>query len=214
MPGRKPPADLQISMLLEALCSLLLSEVCARPIAYKDLRSWDIGEALNIDEEVMKRIWKRLFDSDALRYAPPTNGAISGLSSLSKHEIWLITSRPISTQDLTLAWLHDNRVHYDQLVFNRRGDKLSAGPIFSVFVEDFLGEAITIAKADIFTILFDQPSNQSSKLPRNCKRASSLEWRELLEKRGEIFGFFQIFFQIKRGQNKGLSSPFKCIEMS
>ena len=149
----------------------LLSEVCARPVAYQDLCSWDLGEALNIGEETMNRTWGRLFNSDALRYAPSIDGALNGLSALSEHEIWLVTSRPISTQDLTLSWLHDNRVHYDQIVFNIRWDKLSAGPTFNVFVEDFLDEAITIAKANIFTILFDQPWNQASKLPGNCKRA-------------------------------------------
>ena len=97
-----------------------LSEVCARPVAYQDLCSWDLGEALSISEETMNRTWERLFDSDALRYAPPIDGAINGLSALSEHEIWLVTSRPISTQDLTLSWLHENRVHYDQIVFNRR----------------------------------------------------------------------------------------------
>ncbi len=157
----------------------LLSEVCARPVAYQDLCSFDVGEALSIGEETMNRIWKRLIDSDALRYAAPIDGAINGLSALSEHEIWLVTSRPISTQDFTLSWLHENRVHYDQIVFNRRGDKLSVGPIFSVFVEDFLDEAITIAEAGIFTILFDQPWNQASKLPANCKRACN--WDGVLQ---------------------------------
>ena len=149
----------------------LLSEVCARPVAYQDLCSWDIGEALRLDEEAMDRTWKRLFDSDALRYAPPIDGAINGLSALSEHEIWLVTSRPISTQDLTLSWLDDNGIRYDQIVFGERGKKLSAGPTFSIFVEDFLDETIAIAKAGIFTILFDQPWNQTSELPANCKRA-------------------------------------------
>ncbi len=157
----------------------LLSEVCARPVVNKDLCSWDLGEALNIDQETMNHTWKRLFDSDALRYAPPIDGAINGLSALSEHEIWLVTSRPISTQDLTLSWLHDNRVHYDQIVFSKRGNKLSVGPTFSVFVEDFLDEAITLAKANIFTILFDQPWNQASKLPANCKRAYN--WADVLQ---------------------------------
>ena len=148
----------------------LLSEVCARPVACQDLCSWDLGKALNIDEETMNRIWKRFLDSDAWRYAPPIDGAITGLSALSEQEIWLVTSRPISSQDLTLSWLHDNKVHYDKIVFTRRGDKLSVGPKFDVFVEDFLGETVTIANAGIFTILFDQPWNQESRLPVNCKR--------------------------------------------
>jgi len=157
----------------------LLSEVCAKPVAYKDLCSWDLGEALSIGQETMNHTWERLFDSDALLYAPPIDGAITGLSALRDHEIWLVTSRPLSTQELTLSWLHDNSVHYDQIVFNRRGNKLSVGPKFNVFVEDFLDETVTIAKAGIFTILFDQPWNQSSELPPNCKRAYN--WDDVLQ---------------------------------
>jgi uncharacterized HAD superfamily protein len=70
-------------------------------------------------------------------------------------------------------------VHYDQIVFNRRGDKLAVGPKFDVFVEDFLDEIKTIAKAGIFTILFDQPWNQTSNLPANCKR--TYNWDDVLK---------------------------------
>ncbi len=56
----------------------LLSEVCARPVAYQDLCAWDLGEALSIGEETMNRTWKQLFDSGVLRYAPPIDGAIYG----------------------------------------------------------------------------------------------------------------------------------------
>ncbi len=157
----------------------LLSEVCARPVEYQDMCSWDLGKALSIGHETMKGTWKRLFNSDSFRHAPPIGGAINGLTALCEHEIWLVTSRPISTKDLTLSWLSDNRVHYDQLAFSSPGDKLSVGPVFSVFVEDFLDEAITIAKASIFTILFDQPWNQASKLPTNCKRAYN--WDDVLQ---------------------------------
>ena len=76
----------------------------------------------------------------------------------------------MSTQSLTLSWLKDHNVNYDNIVFDRRGDKLSVGPTFDVFVEDFTEEANTIAKAGIFTILFDQPWNNTSILPQNCKR--------------------------------------------
>ena len=156
----------------------LFSEVCAKPVAYQDLCAWDFGEALSISQETMTRTWEQLFESDALRYAPPIDGAINGLSTLSKHEIWLVTSRPIITQDLTLSWLYDNGVHYDQIVFNRRGDKLAVGPKFDVFVEDFLDETKILAEAGIFTILFDQPWNKASELPTNCKRAYN--WDDVL----------------------------------
>jgi len=156
----------------------LLSEVCARPVLYQDLCSWDLGKALNIDENTMACTWGQILDSDLLRHAPPIKDAIEGLSALSKHEIWLVTSRPISTQSLTLSWLHKNKIRYDHIVFDRRGDKLSVGPTFDVFVEDFMEEAYAIAEAGIFTILFDQPWNNTSILPQNCKRV--YDWNAIL----------------------------------
>jgi uncharacterized HAD superfamily protein len=156
----------------------LLSEACARPIAYQDLCSWDLGKVLDVDEEILKGTWERLLESDDLRYAPPIKGAIEGLSALGRHEIWLVTSRPTSTQNLTLSWLQDNKAHYDEIVFNRRGDKVSAGPAFKAFVEDFLDEALAITNAGTFTVLFDQPWNQSSNLPANCRRAHN--WDEVV----------------------------------
>ena len=75
----------------------ILSDVCARPILYQDLSMWDLGKALKIDEKTMAQTWQRILGSDLLRHAAPIKGAIEGLSALSKHEIWLVTSRPVST---------------------------------------------------------------------------------------------------------------------
>ena len=148
----------------------LVSKVCTRPVSYQDLWSWDLRMALNIDETTMTNTWKQIHDGDLFRHAPPIKGAIEGLSILSKHEIWLVTSRPISTKSNTLSWLHENKVSYNHLVFARRGNKLSVGSTFDVFVEDYIEEVYTIAEAGISTILFDQPWNKTSILPRNCKR--------------------------------------------
>jgi uncharacterized HAD superfamily protein len=164
---------------LAAVILPFLSEACNRPLARHDLSSWDLCTTLDIDMETMDRVWKQLFYSDALRHAPPIDGAVNALSSLSDHEIWLVTSRPSTLEDLTLSWLRDNRVHYDHIVFSRRGNKYSAGPVFNVFIEDFLEETQAIASAGIFTILFNQPWNQSDHLPANCKRVCN--WDEVLQ---------------------------------
>jgi uncharacterized HAD superfamily protein len=156
----------------------VLSKVCDRPVLYQDLSLWDLGKALKIDEKTMAHTWQQILGSDLLRYAPPIKGAIEGLSALSKHEIWLVTSRPALTQTLTLSWLHENKVRYNHIEFGRRGDKFSVGPKFDVFIEDFVEEADAIAEAGIFTILFDQPWNNTSPLPKNCKRV--YDWDGIL----------------------------------
>ncbi|UCE98088.1 MAG: hypothetical protein JSV74_01810 [Dehalococcoidia bacterium] len=156
-----------------------LAKLCDRPVLYRDLRSWDLSQALNIDEKIMAATWKQIMDSDLFQQAPPIKGAIEGLLALSKHKIWLVTSRSKSMQDLTVSWLKDYQISYDHLVFDRRGDKHLAGPKFDVFVEDFLDEAVTLAEAGIYTILFDQPWNKKATLPKNCQRVC--DWNAILE---------------------------------
>ena len=156
----------------------LLSEVCARPVLYQDLCSWDLGEALDIDEKTMENLWKQVLNNELLRDAPPIEGAIEGLSEISKHEVWLVTSRPTYSRSVTLSWLEGHKIHYDNIIFDRRGDKLSVGPTFDMFVEDFVEETLVIAEAGIFTLLFDQPWNNTSVLPRNCRRVH--DWNDIL----------------------------------
>jgi uncharacterized HAD superfamily protein len=156
----------------------VLSKVCDRPVLYQDLCSMDLGKTLNIDEKAMAHTWQQILGSDLLSHAAPIKGAIEGLSALSGHEIWLVTSRPVSTRDLTLSWLCENRVTYNHIEFGRHGDKFSVGPKFDVFVEDFAEEAYALAEAGIFTILFNQPWNATSFLHENCKRV--YDWDGIL----------------------------------
>lgn len=156
----------------------VLSKLCDRPVLYSDLCSWDLSQALNINEKTMAATWRKIMDSDLFRRAPPIKGAIEGLSMLSKHEIWLVTSRSISMQNLTVSWLQDYQVSYARLVFDRSGDKHSVGPKFDVFVEDFLEEAVILAESGINTILLDQPWNKTGPLPNNCQRV--YDWKGIL----------------------------------
>ena len=154
------------------------SEICGRPVTLQDLTNWDLMETLDISEEQFKRLWDATLGTDLLRYAPPIEGAIPGLSTLGKHEIWLVTARPESMQELTLSWLAENNAQYDHIILGRYGDKVEAGQGFDVFVEDRLDEAHTIAEAGVFSILLDQPWNQSPLLHPNCCRV--FDWDSII----------------------------------
>ena len=162
----------------------LLSKICQRPVSYEDLSHWNIGEALNIGEEAVDSVWEQVLYSDLLRYASPIDGALEGLSTLRKHEIWLVTARPKAMQNLTLSWLGENKVKYDGLVFESGTDKLSVGPDFDVFIEDNVKQARAMAEAGIFSLLLDQPWNQTAILPQNCKRVP--DWNTILDSISEL----------------------------
>jgi len=148
----------------------LLSEVCRRPVSAQDIYTYDITECLNIDDETAAYVWQQTLGTDLLINAPPVDGAIEGLSALDGHEIWIVTGRPSNLQGLTETWLRHRNISYDRIIFDRVMNKMLVGPEFDVFVEDFLEGALVIAEAGVFTLLFNQPWNQSSNLPENCRR--------------------------------------------
>jgi len=156
----------------------LLSEVCDRPVTLRDVNAWDLKECLNIDDEAVEYIWQQTLGTELLLHAPPIEGAIDGLSRINHHEIWIITGRPAAMQSLTESWLHEREIKYDNIVFVENGSKMSAGPVFDLFVEDYLEEALIFASAGTLTLLFNQPWNQSTSLPRNCRRVH--KWKDVI----------------------------------
>jgi uncharacterized HAD superfamily protein len=154
----------------------LLSKYCGRSVCYSDIRCFDIGKALKIEDK-MEDIWTEVDNGNILRVAPPIKGAIIGLSELSEHDIWLVTSRPKSSRSDTELWLRENRVEFDKLKFVDTGDKVPVVRALDVFLEDSLETACAVAEAGIDSLLFDQPWNQCSKLPRRCERVK--DWKDV-----------------------------------
>ena len=162
----------------------VVSEVCGRLVSVGDLWHWDLRKALGIDDDEHAYIWKQTLETDLLRHARPIEGAVTGLLELSRHDVWLVTARPAHMLDLTESWLAEHDARYDHLVLGRYGDKVQVGDGFDAFVEDYLEEALTIAEAGVPTILMDQPWNQESALPDNCRRV--FDWQAVIEVIGRL----------------------------
>jgi len=156
----------------------LLSDVCKRPVSYHDLSCWDIGEALNISGETVDYVWNQVLGSDLLLNARPIDGAITGMSGLSRHEIWIITSRPPDIEEITVSWLNNWRIKYDYIVFENEKHQISTRQNIDVFVEDNLEQACAIAEVGVDSLLFDQPWNQAATLPEKCTRIYN--WNSIL----------------------------------
>jgi uncharacterized HAD superfamily protein len=157
----------------------LISLACQRQISYSDLWSRDLAECLNLDKKTVEYIWEQTLGTDMLLHASPIPGVIKGLATVSEHEIWLVTGRPASMQPLTLSWLNQKKVKYDCIVFDKLSNKISTGPRFDIFIEDFLEEARIMAEAGTFTLLLDQPWNQAPSLPQNCQRVH--DWNTIVQ---------------------------------
>jgi len=148
----------------------LLSEICKRQVLPQDLHHYDLKVCLKFDKETDDYFWERALGTELLLHAPPMPDAIKSLSRISRHEIWLVTSRPEFMRELTEKWFSKRAIKYDNLVFVENDNKITAGAGFDVFVEDYLEEARVFANAGVFTLLFNQPWNQTAQLWENCRR--------------------------------------------
>jgi len=157
----------------------LLSKVCNRQVLYEDLRYWNLGEALNVDEKTVAYIWQKTLENGLLRHAPPIKGALEGMSMVSEHDIWLVTRRPAYTRNPTLEWLSEYGVKFDHIEFVNHGKKASMGQKFDLFVEDYLDEALAFAEAGVFSLVLDQPWNQASLPNENCQRV--YDWDSIVQ---------------------------------
>lgn len=170
-------------VIIDYLRSILpfLCEICGRTIRYEDITHPTLSKFLNIDEATSADIWNRIIGTGLMHNFPPIAGAIEGLAALRRHEIWLITGREASMQDLTVSWLKNHGIRYDRIMFESEKveGNLSLEKQCGIFIEDQLEAAKSLAEAGIFTLLFNQPWNRAESLPENCRRV--YDWDNIVE---------------------------------
>lgn len=80
------------------------------------------------------------------------------------HELYLITARPNLYRNLTISWLREHNIVYDELLMTDYGDKTTFchSAQIALVVEDSLENALALANEGIGVILFDAPYNQGT----------------------------------------------------
>ncbi|CBE69970.1 MAG: hypothetical protein F9K13_07620 [Candidatus Methylomirabilis oxygeniifera] len=109
------------------------------------------------------------------------------------HDLYIITGRTPRDERITMDWLARVGVRsYFEAVVHRTCDPVerhkadvASGLALSLFIEDELTVALTVAETAIPVLLFDRPWNQSP-LPGNVRRVES--WHEALTQIAELNG--------------------------
>ena len=125
------------------------------------------------------RIVLDCFHSVECSNVKPIKDAIEALQSLlNKFTIYIVTSRPPQTRNLTLQWIKRHKIPFDKLIFikTKRDSKTS----FNIFIEDHRETAYSMARKGVISFLLDYPWNQPNPVdPPNLYRVKS--WREIKE---------------------------------
>jgi len=152
--------------------------------------SWNCSQ-----EEATKRLLE-FYESEDFKKTPPVKGAVKAINKLAKkHELHVITSRPIYTEKETLRWLdeHFSLQNFKKIHINGQciKDKICKTKVeiceelgIKLMIEDALHFAEDCAEKDIKVLLLDWPWNQTNNLHPNITRVK--DWKEILEKIDKI----------------------------
>ena len=123
-----------------------------------EITHWHYSASLPITLQDEQFVFEQFHNHACLdaRLLPGARRSLAGLAA--RFQIYLITSRPPSTQAITLAWLHKKRLHYDQIFFLQ--DKTILAPQLAFVIEDRLDTALAFADLGVPVYLFDYPWNR------------------------------------------------------
>jgi hypothetical protein len=148
------------------------------------------GEAALDDAMIraLERLKEKFYKADGFRRIPPIHGAPEGLAAIKDagFKVVIVTARPQWQYKRiyadTQAWLKDNKVAHDRLLFNKDKADAIVEHIFpakpSWFVEDRSKHALELAAIGVKVLLFDNDGNRD--LPPNPLIRRVHSWDEIV----------------------------------
>jgi len=170
---------------LRGLCKL----VFGRDVPYEDIRDFDLRKSFSLSEKEYEAIMAFAHNDLAIQCYKPMPDAAETLRSwqASGHATSIVTGRPPSTRNASLAWLRDNGFPELPLVFvdkynrNKKGDGSLTMEAFNALPFDLAIEdaptaiALLQQRADCRVIVFARPWNTAC--APHLERCAN--WREL-----------------------------------
>ncbi len=161
-------------------------------LTYENLIDYDNWERVyGCDKETMLKRAKDFYHSPEHMLVSPVQGAIEAIAKLSKkYSLQIVTSRPDSVRERTLAWLD---IHFPQLFHEFHFTNIYAGEAGTkpksksevcqeigalVLIDDALRHATEVAMAGIPVLLPDRPWNRD-RTPIGVTRVKT--WDDILK---------------------------------
>jgi len=174
------------------------------PVAYEDVRDFDLQKSFSLTPDQMRRFMVAAHRPENLLAYPATEGAADGLKALAAagHVVEIVTGRPASTFRATEGWLAaaglgDFPVTYVNKygrLFSNDGDAPEMVPMadlparrYGVVIDDsplVLPAFATWSETQV--LVFDRPWNAGFPLAPNMTRVFG--WADILKKLGVATG--------------------------
>lgn len=152
----------------------IAKEEFGKDVRFEDLNSFDLKASFGLTQNQFHYFFDLVHLPDRLAGYDVVDGAVSVLADWKAqgHIIEIVTGRPTSAKEVTLAWLGEKRVPYDAFImvdkYNRPGNDLSIAITktqlsqrhYDLAVEDSMDMALFLAgQMRVTTALIHRPWN-------------------------------------------------------
>lgn len=156
----------------------LVKEEYGIDFGYDDIHQHDLWKVLGIQKDEVLKLILKTFEYD-LGFQP---GAVDGIKKLyEKHEIVLVTARPLESKQTTINWLKKHKIPHHDLIFTREGEKHNNKELsFDVIIDDNLEEITNWIGKATQILVYNHPWNKSLNIKNYFERVYS--WDNILER--------------------------------
>lgn len=141
-----------------------------KTVAFDDIVDFDLGRSFDLDPAELSRFFDLVHEDEVLAGFEPLSGALETLAEWKARgfRIEVVTGRPPDTRAASEAWLADNDVAYDDLIFvEKYGHAPGGTPLAEIIarnyawvVEDSFATAERLALGGQRVHLLDRPWNR------------------------------------------------------
>lgn len=158
----------------------LINEMTGRSARREDIVEYSYAASLGLSPKESAAVWTRFNESDGWSALPPISGARRFMERLRRlDKIAIVTNRPETARDSTLAWLREHGMEHDELHVTENPSKRAfvdgLGWMPRLVVEDAPHHAEEFSAAGVPIVLVDYPWN------RKCRHDLLTRVRDLGE---------------------------------
>lgn len=188
----------------------------------EDLIKYDHSNICPHSKEELAKLFLIFYKTQEFADIKPYIAAVKAIREVIKRgdEVYFVTARDSSTADVTLKHLLEihSSLDHRRLYFAKGAYNLDSSSKKDIatnlsldrFVDDSGRNIISVASAEIHSILFDQPWNKWDKLPNNAERAFS--WPHVMACIYDEEKLFRFLIKHKSTSFLPLANSFKALK--
>ena len=166
----------------------MMRHMFKRPFAKNKVKSFHYEDSFDLSDDEIHKFYAMFHNNDLWLNMKPLKGAVESVKKLSdENRIVIVTARPRDIKDVTVKWLKNNNINYQEIYFTLADKHLmfeNYNEEIDIFLEDHPIYIQRIAATGTKVIMFEYPWNKHLEPQSNIYRVSN--WNEALMKISDL----------------------------